>query len=257
MPFPPRFFDDPPAPFRHAWRWVAAAAGAALLMALLGPFGPGIHEGERPRLIYGAIAALAGLVNYGTTLNAADRAVGSNSRFWWPAMVGAAMVASVPQTLVTRGFAFRLWPDLARQDPSWLAWYARIALIGLVATLIYVIALRRARANMREAFPIPTANPEAAPSLPATLIALQMEDHYVRVHSIDGSELRLMPLGHAIAAAKVEGLQVHRSWWVARSAVAAVEGNPRSMRLRLTNGIVAPVARSAVARLRAAGWIAG
>lgn len=85
------------------------------------------------------------------------------------------------------------------------------------------------------------------------MLALQMEDHYVRVHQSNGSELILLPLSRAIEAVSVDGLRTHRTWWVARHAVTAVEGDARSMRLRLSNGLVAPVARSAIIHLKAAG----
>ena len=86
----------------------------------------------------------------------------------------------------------------------------------------------------------------------ARLIALEGEDHYVRVHTDAGSELVLMRLADAIAeTAPVEGLQVHRSWWVARDAVQRIERNSRTLRLSLDNGITAPVARNHAARVRA------
>lgn len=94
----------------------------------------------------------------------------------------------------------------------------------------------------------------AVTPLGGDVLALQMEDHYVRVHRPAGTELILMPLGRAIEAMQVEGLRTHRSWWVASHAVAAVEGNARSMRPRLSNGVVAAVARSAVIHLKTAGW---
>lgn len=88
------------------------------------------------------------------------------------------------------------------------------------------------------------------------VLALQMEDHYIRVHRPEGSQLVLMPLGQGIAAlGGLEGLRTHRSWWVARAAVADVQGTPRAMKLKLHNGLEAPVARSAVTSLRQAGWI--
>lgn len=89
------------------------------------------------------------------------------------------------------------------------------------------------------------------------VLALQMEDHYVRVHRPTGSELVLMPLRRAMECVEAEGLRVHRSWWVARHAVSTVEGDARSMRLHLSNGVVAPVARSAIVHLRSSGWITG
>jgi DNA-binding LytR/AlgR family response regulator len=53
----------------------------------------------------------------------------------------------------------------------------------------------------------------------------------------------------------LEGLQVHRSWWVSRSAVVEVERDGRSVRLKLRNGVSAPVSRRAVAALKSAAWI--
>ena len=83
-----------------------------------------------------------------------------------------------------------------------------------------------------------------------------MEDHYVRIHTPHGSTLVLSPLGRAIEAiGDLEGLQVHRSWWVARHAVEVAVYEGRNLKLRLTGGIEAPVARNQVARLKAAGWL--
>jgi DNA-binding LytR/AlgR family response regulator len=83
-----------------------------------------------------------------------------------------------------------------------------------------------------------------------------MEDHYVRAHTALGSDLILIPLHQAVAELEgLEGLQVHRSWWVSRAAVAGIERDGRSLRLKLRNGVSAPVSRRAVAALKAAAWI--
>jgi len=42
----------------------------------------------------------------------------------------------------------------------------------------------------------------------------------------------------------LEGLQVHRSWWVARAAIAAVERDGQRMSLTLSTGLVVPVSRA-------------
>ena len=57
------------------------------------------------------------------------------------------------------------------------------------------------------------------------------------------------------ALGNADGLQVHRSWWVARKAVVRAIIECRNPRLQLVNGITAPVARSAVATVREAGWL--
>jgi hypothetical protein len=76
------------------------------------------------------------------------------------------------------------------------------------------------------------------------LICLQMEDHYVRVHTDRGSALLLLRLSDAMAeAAPVLGMQVHRSWWVASDAIKAFERVGRTSQLTLSNGVTAPVSQ--------------
>lgn len=89
----------------------------------------------------------------------------------------------------------------------------------------------------------------------AELIALEAEDHYLRVHTDHGSRLILMSLSEAMIELEgIAGARTHRSWWVARSAVVgASRGNGRA-RLSLKNGRVAPVSRTYAAALRAAGF---
>ena len=94
------------------------------------------------------------------------------------------------------------------------------------------------------------------PRLGADLLALQGEDHYVRVHTALGSELLLMRLSDAIEElGGLAGERVHRSWWVAREAVAGSKINGRRASLTLSNGVEAPVSREATSRLRRAGWL--
>ena len=106
------------------------------------------------------------------------------------------------------------------------------------------------------AHPAPSLLDRLPPRLGRELIALQMEDHYVRAHTPLGSDLLLTPIGQAVEALDgLEGLRVHRSWWVARAAVRGAAWEGRNLRLRLAGGLEAPVARAQVAALRAAGWL--
>jgi len=82
------------------------------------------------------------------------------------------------------------------------------------------------------------------------ILALESEDHYVRVHGSRGSELLLIRLRDAIA--EMDGLpgeQTHRSWWVARDAVEGVHPRGRGCEINLTNGERALVARDSMERL--------
>ncbi|MCI4590573.1 LytTR family transcriptional regulator [Sphingobium sp. BYY-5] len=88
------------------------------------------------------------------------------------------------------------------------------------------------------------------------ILALQSEDHYVRVHGIKTSELLLLRLRDAIAEMDdCRGQQVHRSWWVAQDGIASVEADGRNRSITLLNGQVAPVARESISILERKGFL--
>lgn len=77
------------------------------------------------------------------------------------------------------------------------------------------------------------------------ILALESEDHYVRVHHPGGSSLLLYRLGDAIADVRPDvGLQVHRSWWVASDAVVGTFVRGYKRWLLLTNDLQVPVSRT-------------
>lgn len=89
----------------------------------------------------------------------------------------------------------------------------------------------------------------------ATLIAVEAEDHYLRVHTSAGQTLILMRFADALdALSAADGLRVHRSWWVAKGAVDSVRWRNGRGELELASGVRAPVSRSYVADVRNAAW---
>ena len=94
--------------------------------------------------------------------------------------------------------------------------------------------------------------------LPAELgrdiIALQAQDHYVNVTTTQGERLILMRMSDAAAdLAGLQGMQIHRSWWVnLRHAAGLERTDTGAVRLVLRNGIRAPVARSNVPEVKRA-----
>ena len=89
----------------------------------------------------------------------------------------------------------------------------------------------------------------------ARLIAIEAEDHYVRVHTDAGSELVTMRFADALEElARAYGYRVHRSWWVAHDAIDSVRWSRAGGEVRLIGGSVAPVSRSYAASLKAGGW---
>jgi len=96
----------------------------------------------------------------------------------------------------------------------------------------------------------------AEPGIESSVLALESEDHYVRVHGPRQSELLQMRLRDAFAEMDGHpGEQTHRSWWVAREAVSESVGTGRNREIILVNGTRSPVARDSVDRLRRSGFL--
>ena len=88
------------------------------------------------------------------------------------------------------------------------------------------------------------------------LVSLSVQDHYVDVTTTKGSELVLMRLSDAIKeTSPVNGLQTHRSYWVAIDAVTSVSRHKERAILTLSSGRDIPVSRSYLPALRAAGLV--
>ena len=103
--------------------------------------------------------------------------------------------------------------------------------------------------------------PKFAERLPVRLrggeiYAVEAEDHYLRLHTSRGSDLILMRLADAISELEgLEGMQLHRSWWVARTALDDVRRSEGRSVLILKDGTEVPVSRTYARALRDSGWL--
>lgn len=228
-------------------RDVAVAAAAGLFIGLIGPFGSYLNGPPVVRVAYWIAVLVLGVLIYGTVL----RLTGRTAAHWrlpaWAGFLAGAVLAAAPMAGVCVLIAGQVWPAL-KLSP--LTWYLECLLMGLPLSAGYGLLLRHdaARASSRR---------EPPPRFGREVICLQMEDHYVRVHTALGSELFLMRLTDAVSRTGREGLQAHRSWWVARDAIIEVVRDGRNLRLKLLNGLEVPVARRAVIHLKALGLDAG
>ncbi len=88
----------------------------------------------------------------------------------------------------------------------------------------------------------------------AELWALSSEDHYLRVYTNLGEELILMRLADAVRELDgAPGVQVHRSWWVAKAGVSDARRDNGKLVLVLKNGTDVPVSRTYQAAAKDAG----
>ncbi len=88
------------------------------------------------------------------------------------------------------------------------------------------------------------------------LVALSVEDHYVRIKTTAGVEMILMRLSDAIReTGDAIGDQVHRSHWVSYSHVASARREGDRAILTMKDGSEVPVSRANLPKIREAGLL--
>lgn len=232
---------------------LAGAAAIGLFLGLIGPFGSYLSGPPWQRVAYWVATLSLGAVAFALPARAIlHRGMGRlRTSVWLAALVAA---VSLPFAALVGLIASAIWPQLASR--GMLDWYGQVLMIATPLVVGQALLSLSNRAQRPLAKPQSAAPTNLLGANPSEVLCLRMEDHYVRVYTRAGSRLVLATLGQAIAAvAPREGLRVHRSWWVARDAVDQVMVDGRNLRLHLTNGVEAPVARSGITSLRSAGWL--
>jgi hypothetical protein len=242
--------------------------GLGLFLALLGPFGS-FQAPLADRLLYWLGLGVGGYLLFRPAMTGASalaRRLDLPEAATWTA---AFILAAIPMSFIV----WFVSPGRPRRLPGgaeWLELYANVAVVSAGVTFVFWIVSAAERQAARGARRAPAIlapdtvrlreEPRFLDRLPKglgrDLLALEMEDHYVRAHMAAGSALVLMRMRDAVAELDgMDGLQVHRSWWVARAAVEGTVQDGRNIRLRLKNGIEAPVARANQLALRDSGWL--
>ncbi len=257
---------------------------AAGLLAFMGAMGTNFAP-LGTRFAFWAAVVLPGSV-LGFVMQTAVSAWGGLAGLRWAEVALVALLVSLPHSFVVI-VASALFFGIGEITPLlvvnfWLA----VFVVTLVLTAINRLAATDephslapplsapalAFPEAASAGPVPPSSEAAPPALlpqvPALLaeklapplrcgqlIAIEAEDHYLRIHTDCGSDLVLMRMSDACALMEdAAGLRVHRSWWVAQ---AAVEGQSRSgsrVELAVTGGLAVPVSRALHRTLRDPAW---
>ncbi|MEQ9505222.1 MAG: LytTR family DNA-binding domain-containing protein [Hyphomonas sp.] len=240
-------------------RELGVFAAAGLFLAVINPYNatPGASFAVR-------MAYWVGLVLLGSYSAEAGRY--GLDRFWPRSpLIVILGVTSVAATVAVTGAILLVeyvWNDRAVPLRYLPRMFSLVWVISIAMTGVGYMADRSILA------PPPTDAPEGAgpvetflSRLPlkyrqAELHAVSSEDHYLRVHTSAGEELILMRLADAVRELDgAGGLQVHRSWWVAKDAVQDVKREGGRVSLVLPSGKAAPVSRTFTASAKAAGLL--
>lgn len=237
----------------------AALAAATVVLGIAGPFRTYEALSLPARLAYwGGIAVSTYLTGFllVTTLNAAFSATARTALR--DGVFGA--LAGIPVAGLVWLANLWVFPGGGLEFPALLAY---VVVVGAVATATITFFWQRLDEPPRElpltgTGSVETRRPPLLDRLPVALRGriyhLSMQDHYVEVVTDKGSHLVLMRMSDAIAeTAPVDGLQIHRSHWVAREAVSDSVRRGERLALRLVNGTELPVSRSNLSAVREAG----
>jgi hypothetical protein len=246
MPTPARFL------IRRAAAELALMAAVGVLLGFLAPY----DSGDQPlagRMTYWVILIVGG----GVIGIAFDVFVGMRLKGFWARLLADCLLMTPFVSLLVMLVAHLMY------GANWRAQNYASLLFQVFIICVLVMALRQlAWRAVPEPAQVETAEPSDAFRLrlsakrrDAKLLAVEAEDHYLRVHTDAGEELITARFGDALEElADWPGFRTHRSWWVAACAIDGVRWSRGRGELRMTTGMVVPVSRSQAAALKAAGW---
>lgn len=251
---------------RSSRLWLTFGA-VVLLFAITGPFGTD-RINFVPRLAYWfALHAATWSVAIGFALGGDFLLRGRVANMLVRMLIGSA-IAALPIGLIV-GLLELAWFDRAITLDS----YARevaisLPLCGIFCALTFMAmsgdpGLQREQEEASGPAPVAVrAEPDAGQRPPSLLqrldlrnrgrlLHISVEDHYSRVRTSLGSELILLRFSDAIREAEpIEGMQVHRSHWVARDFVDSLQTRQGKSALALKDGSEIPVSRTFLADVR-------
>lgn len=241
-----------------------AAIPLGLLLGFAGPFGtyPTLPTATRYAFWLGLTFACA------VVAVAAEASLPLTRLRAGAVRIGAvAAVSALPMTFVVAWTMSLVQPGRSYTPQQLPALFAAVAVVQLLVVLAITISApagEGAEASgpasvvlKPEPEAIPPAFPSALlsrlpPEIGGDIIALETEDHYLRVHAVGGSALILMRMADAVALIDPQlGAQVHRRWWVAQAAVTGLRTDGNKLVIRLIDETLVPVGRTFSVPVRA------
>lgn len=235
---------------RHP-KTLAALLAVAAVLGVAGPFDTSEHLRLIPRLLYWLVIVAASY-SCGFLVDSLLRP--SLQRLAdWPKTIMLGLITGCGVTVIVLAMnvaVFNFFPPLA----SLPAIVLPIVAISMIITVTSEVMTRSAEPGA-DAMPATVPILERLPlAKRGALVALSVEDHYVRVQTVNGEEMILMRLADAIReVGATPGAHVHRSHWVAFAQVVDARRAGDRALLTLSNRAEIPVSRANIHKLKDAG----
>ena len=245
-------------------RRIAISLSVGAFVGFLAPFG--MHQAPLwISLTFWMSTCLLGYVIYSPTIALFDWFLQPWLARIWQRVAAGAFAASAVMSFVVPLMVWLFFGNPVIYSEQFLSVFSKTFLIGGVITLISF--MRERSAQLKDELETvkdthQTVANKAVEEFIATLpidkrgelLCLEMADHYVKVYTDKGHHLLLMRFKDALTALdNYDGLQTHRSWWVARNAVVKVQKEQRKLQLVLSNDVIVPVSKTYVERVKQAG----
>lgn len=231
---------------RNVW---IALIGASVVIGLSGPFETFTRLPTLPRLLYWTLIVISTYV-IGTAVS--HLAAQLTSKFSTvPQITLTTLACGISVTAYLAVVNFLLFGSRIALDTTLLAQFAIVAAISAVVIIGGFLATGPA-SNV--------APPEILSRISyekrGALVSLTATDHYVEVATTKGREMLLMRLRDAIGeTGDIDGLQVHRSHWIATEQLQAVKRDRDRAILTMSDGVEIPVSRSYMPAIRERGLL--
>lgn len=254
------FVKSAPVQFalREMQRTVTSPLFWAVMMAVIviltisGPFHTlEIFNTPKRFAYWGAIAVLTYFSNI-FIANLVDQSLVPKLQNRWLRIFISGLVGSIFVTLIVWSISAFI---AGNAEPNFRALYElalRCIPIAMVINIVVFLTLDTLRAPpqpMHQQAPSPFF--ERLPvALGRDIISIQSQDHYLRVVTTKGSDMILMRMADAVKQLEaLDGVQTHRSWWVAKKHITDVVRDGGKVTVLLSDGEVVPVSRGRVKEL--------
>ena len=254
-----------------------------LILAFIGPYDTSTLPATHWRVIYWVSLLLLGSVLTGPVARASFPLLAPRIENPGLFLLAYSAIMSVPVffAVVATDIYIHAWANtgqnptleyarrfLTYEDLTWdviLLWYGKVVIImfmslGAISLINHAIRPKEQTSGDEPDQPGPPPGylflRRLPPQLGQELICLQMEDHYLRAYTDKGDALIRVRFRDAVAElADYPGLQVHRSWWVALGAIESVKKEGRRHVAYLRGGRKAPISKTYVDEVKAAGFL--
>ena len=229
-------------------RAIVAMIGVGLILGLSGPFDTLRLLSFLPRVAYWLTVVVASY-GIGSLISTLANGIFCGKPLWLHLMCSS-LAIGLAVALLLVGLNWVTFGYLPETVPAFLTHWMFVTAISAVIEVGAKLAF----------VPQTEQKPPLLDRLPfakrGALVALSAEDHYVNIHTTLGSELLLMRLSDAIKeAAPAQGLQIHRSHWVAMDQIKDVRRIADRGEVVLLTGETRPISRGYMPAVRDAGLL--